>query len=518
MGFAGMTYGIPCDRGGFTGNENYDLVGPTQFVSPSKNINVHKGGRQKRGGTAKVSGTAVSGAPRIVGMKDFVLTTTQFQVFAGNDGKVYKNPTTTIKTGMSTTNKFHMEVIDGTIYIADGDTTPQTWDGSAASTSNITAGAADWSGSAQPSVVLLHRRGLSNRSFWFGVDGYKTKIYYSKNNTPGDISGSGDAGSLVVPTGDAFGIVAGVEFGSRMVFFGKQRSYLLNDSSSDIATWGMELAQWSGGAAHQRLVVKTPNDILVMTEDGEIYSVTSVQSYGDYKLASLTRPAFMDIWIRDNVDLSYIEDFHAVYDPELRCVKFFVVRNGETEVDTSINFNIDKPANEAWTIHDNQDTASGYNASCSTLVKSGSDFIVYTGDYDGFLWKLEQATKSDDSNAYYAGFKTPPLTFDSPRQTKIYRNVRVITKTQGNFYLQIKWWVDGEYQNSGTISLAGTGGVYGSAVYGTDVFGGQDLIDSPATTGVVGKRIQVEIYNSNAAEDFFVSQVMIDFKALGVRQ
>ena len=81
------------------------------------------------------------------------------------------------------------------------------------------------------------------------------------------------------------------------------------------------------------------------------------------------------------------------------------------------------------------------------------DFIVYTGDYDGFLWKLEQATKSDDSNAYYAGFKTPPLTFDSPRQTKIYRNVRIITKTQGNFYLQIKWWVDGEYQNSGTISF-----------------------------------------------------------------
>jgi hypothetical protein len=517
MSFSGVTYGVPCNHGGYTNDQNFDLITPTQLVSPSKNINIHRGGREKRGGTAKISDVAVSGTPRIMGIKDFVLASTQFQIFAGSDGKIYKDTTTVLKTGMSTTTKFHFEVINGIVYIADGVTTPQTWDGVGGATSNLTATAADWSGTNQPTVAILHQRGLSYRSFWLGVNGHRTTLYYSKNNTPGDTNGTGDAGFLTVPTNDATGLVAGVEFGNRLIVFGTKRAFILDDTDDDIATWGMQAAQWSGGAAHQRLVVKTPNDVLIMTEDGEIYSIQSVFSYGDYKLASVVKPAFMDTWIRENLDLSAIDDFHASYDAELRCVKFFVVRRGETDVDTSINFHIDKPLEEAWTIHDNQDHPSGYSASCSTSVKTGTTYKIYTGDYSGFLWKLEQNNKSDDDEGYYGGFRTPALTIDNPRQTKMFRRIRVVTKSEGIFYLQVKWWIDGEYQGTGQISLAGTGGIYGSGVYDTDVFGDQGLIDDEAIFGNVGKRIQVEVYNSNANEDFFVSQVMVDLKPLGVR-
>lgn len=517
MSFSGLTYGVPCNRGGFNNNSNIDIIPPESFVYPSRNINLHKGGRGKRGGTSKVESTAVTGAPRIMGMFDYVLTSSQFQVFGADDGNVYKDTTTTIKTGMSTANKFHFETMRDVLYIADGSSVPQTWDGAALATSNLTAVAADWSGSAHPSVMIKHRRGLSERLYAFGVAGYRQKLYYSKNGTGGDFSGSGDAGSLRVPTRDAYGIVGAVEFGNRLIVMGKTESFIVGDSSSDIAAWGVERAQWDAGVAHQRLIVKTPNDVVCMTEDGEIYSISAVQSYGDYKQASLARPAFIDVWIRENINLSYIDDFHAVYDPELRAIKFFMVRSGESTIDTALVYFIDKPAEEAWVIHDNQTSASGYDASASCAVKSGTTYKVYTGDYSGFLWKLEQNNKNDDSNGYYAGFKTPNLTFDNPRQTKIYRNIRLITQSGGLYALTINWWVDGVSQDPMSILLSGTGSVYGTGLFGTATYGQTDILDQPDTMGEIGKRIQVEIYNSNANEDFFVSQVVFDFKPLGVR-
>lgn len=514
MAYVGKTYQVPCDKGGYSYNENTDLIDPTSFVSPSRNINLNRNGRSKRGGTAKVNGTAVSGSPRIMGIFDFRLSTSSFQVFAGKDGKIYRDSTTVLKTGMSTTNKFNFSVFNQELYIADGATTPQTWDGNGASTSNITTPAADWTGGNQPFQFIAHGQG-SSRRMWALLG---NKVYYSVGDNGKDFLNTG-SGVIVIDTQDAIGLVGGVEFGNRLIVFSRNNSYIIVDDDIDRANWGWQKAQWTAGAVNWRLIVPTPNDLVVFTEEGDAYSISAVQSYGDYKQASIARPAFIDNYMRSTIDLTRIDDFHASYDPTLRAIKFFIIRAGLTTVDTALVYFIDRTPAEAWAVHDNQTSVSGYSASCSTYVRvSAGTFSIYTGDYSGFIWKLEQATRSDDSLAYYGGFKTPNLTFDNARLKKQFKRCYVVARTQGNYNLQVNVWIDGQVKTAGTISLSGAGGILDIDVLDSFVLGGVEFIDRAFELGYVGKRIQMEFYNNSAGQDFFISQVLFDFKPLTIQQ
>ena len=510
MSYSGKTYKVDFKDGGFSANNNIDAIKPTAMLL-AKNITLNKGGRGSRGGSTKVNSTAVSGAPRIMGLFDFQLASSAFQVFGCDDGKLYKNSTTTIKTAMSTANHFNFEVFDNELYICDGDTVPQTWDGSAAGTSDLTTPSADWTGSDNPFQAIAHGRGASRR-MWYLFD---DAVYYSTLSNAKEVSG-GTSGKITFDTGDAVGLKGAVEFGDRLFVFSRNKSFVVDDSNADKTYWGYQAAQWGGGAAHWRLIVKTENDVVVMTEAGDIYSVLAAQEYGDYKLASLTKPAFMDRWIQDNVRLGYIDHFHAVYDPTERAIYFNVVLNGETTVSTSLVYYVDRNPEDAWVIHDNTESASGYDASCSAVVRiSTGVYKIYTGDYLGFIRKLNQSSKNDDSGAYYSGFKTPYINLDDPRTTKLFKRIFLTVKAEGAFDLQVKYFIDGQYKGTGTVSLAGAGDVFDTGVFDTATFAGIDLIEGCLDIGETGKRIQVEIFNTNADEDFFVSAMLIDFKPLG---
>lgn len=509
MGYAGKTYQIPFDKGGFTYNENTDLVAPSMMVSPSRNVNLHRNGRGKRGGTAKVNSTAVSGGPRIMGMFDFQLSASSYQVFGANDGKLYKNSTTTIKTGMSTSNFFSFAVMGQELYIADGVTTPQTWDGAAAGTSNITTPAADWA-SSKPIQMFAHGRGASRR-MW-AIAG--TKVYYSSLANGKEFSG-GTSGSIQIDTQDAYGLVGGIEFGNRVIVFDRRQAYIIDDTDTSTANWGYEKAQWRGGAAHWRGLHVIDNDLLVLSEDAQVYSLQGAQQYGDYTQATLTRPAFIDTYIKDNLDVTTIDNWHMAFDRSLRAMKLFVSRSGMTTNDTALVYFVDRGPELGWAIHDNQSSVSGYSASCSTEVRTAAGtHLVYTGGYTGFIWKLEQSSKNDDSSAFYGGVKTPNLALEDSRLRKHFRQLRMIMKSQGNYDLQVNIWVDGSVVTAGTINMAGSGAALDSFILDTSTLGGVEFIDGRLELNHVGKRIQFEFYNNGLNQDFFLSHLLLDFKPL----
>lgn len=398
MAYRGQTYQIPYSRGGANYSKNFADVPPESMIDPSKNVNLHEGGRAKRGGTSHVNSSAISGVNTILGGFQFrLLSGTEFTMFLGDDGGLYKNTTTTIKTGMTTTRRPCFAVMGNEVYVVDRQTSPQTWNGIAAGTSNITTPAGDWTGTIQPKYLLKHGLGASERMWFLGVPGFENRIYYSSDGNGKVVSG-GSSGNIDIETGDGFGLVGAFEFGQRLFGVGKRKIFQVEDSDSSTANWGYSAAQWEGGAAHHWLIVKTPNDVVCMMEDGEIYSVAAVQSFGDYKAASLSRPSFIHNYIADNVDLTQIDTFHSMYDPALRAIFFFVMRNGQTRIDTALVYFIDRDVKEAWSVHDNLVSVSGYSAFCSFLVReSAGIYKVYTGGYAGFIWKLNQTARSDNS-------------------------------------------------------------------------------------------------------------------------
>jgi hypothetical protein len=481
-----------------------------------RNMNIDENGRGKRGGSAKVNAVAGYDSSELLGGFDFIqLDGSQTLVIGTTNGKIWDSPTNTLKTGLNVGNYFNFEVMNDELYICNGSDTPQTWDGAAGTTSDITNPAASWTGANNPFQMVKHGRGNSERMWAILPSG----VFASDDGDGKEFVT--DVVSIPISTNDGSGLTGAVEFGDRIICFSKYKAYIIDDASTTVANWGYETAIWEGGVSHNRLIVRTPNDVICMMDDGNIYSLTAVQSYGDYKSASITKPSWIDKWIRDNCDLGRINQFHAQYDKELRRVLFFVVRAGETQPDTCLIYFIDRGSEEGWTIHDNQIYASGYGASCSwvhhRIPASHHSFYIYTGDDSGFVWELEESDANDDGKPYYGGYKTARSTYDDPRATKRYDTGWIIARAQGDYNLSIRVTIDGVEEAVKTVSLAGVGDTYGTGVYGTAVYGGDELIDAEYDVGVIGRRIQVEVYNSGLNETFFISQMLQDFMPLGNR-
>jgi hypothetical protein len=82
----------------------------------------------------------------------------------------------------------------------------------------------------------------------------------------------------------------------------------------------------------------------------------------------------------------------------------------------------------------------------------------------------------------------------------------------------VRWWVDGVEQTSTSVSLtAGRRSFWNRLVFDTDVFGGQELIDSPFELGNTAGALAIELYNNTANQDFFLSQLLIDYKPMGAK-
>ena len=401
------------------------------------------------------------------------------------------------------------------------DATNMTMDGSG-TLGGTTAGVddqmpADWTGTNYPKQIILHGRLNSMRGWAVGCSLNPKNIYVSTNDDPTNFA---QATVLVfqIETGDGSGITAGIEYGDRLLLFSKTRPFVFNDNDTNTSNWGYNAGQWKGGVAHSKLLVRTPNDLIAMMENGEIYSVTTAQEYGDYKAASLSRPSFIHNWIKEYVNLGYIATFHAVYDSTIRAVKIFVVRTGSSDINTCLCYFIDRPPSKAWVILDNQDYESGYSAVSSAVVKqSAGIWKLYTGSYNGKIWRLGEANRNDNGNAFQSRYKTPDMGFGNVREHKRYDKTKLVAVRDGTCKATISWWVDGQLKGSQDIDFLVGGTPLGEFILGEDSLGGTNILEESVTLGCLGKRLQLEIKNTTANESFFFSQMLIDFIPLGKR-
>jgi hypothetical protein len=508
----GLIHLTPCEQGGMNHSLNIDAIPPVAMVHPTRNLNLHEGGRTTRGGTSKINATAISDAPQIMGIYDFIKQGgVQNIVLLCADGKLYKSSdlTTALHT-FATSNKYpHFEIFEDTLFVCNGANRPQTWDGLASSTSNITSIPTDWTGTNHPIQLIAHGKGNSRRLWAILSSG----VYASALGNGNDFS---NANVIYLPIESESGLIGGVEWGDRLIVFSKNKAFIIDDEDTNTANWGYYTAQWNGGAANFKLIIKTINDIVGMSEDGEIYSIGAVQDYGDYKKASLLRPSFMNRWIKENVNLTRISQFHGVFDPILNALKIFVVRAGKTTVDTALLYYINRPVDEAWMVHDA--IAGGYLASCSGIVLKGTgNYKCYTGDYAGFLWELETNNANDGGLAFYNGFTMPYMAFGNSRLTKYFQKTKIIATPKGNYNLYMKVWVDGTYIGLFAITLAGIGGVLNSFLLDTDILGGGEVTEGTAYVNVIGKRIKREFYINTVNQTFEISAIIDDYKIWGAR-
>jgi len=519
MAYTGTTHVVDCTGGGLTGVKiSGENLPPSSMVYPTRNLVFEKGGRRKRGGTAHLYDAAFTGTPVILGVFDCTFQDlTQDVITATDDGDVYKNDTDKIATSFGTTKPYSFTMGENKLFIADGVNEPLVWTGTG-SAAEISEPAADWA-TAPPFQMMVHGRGASQRMCALNKNTlYLSKNYSSAADMEKFVTG---AVSLYMDTGDGIGLTGMAEIGDEVIVFGKRKAYRLDDSSTNTAEWGFAPAQWNGGAANWRLIVPLPSgDVVCMTDDGDVYSVSSAAEYGDYKAASLMGPSMMHEYVKQYVNLSYIANFHGVYYPPWRAIIFFVTSAGQTTNDMALIYFTDRPPGEAWMVHNNADYASGYDASASAVLHdfTNGSYKLYTGDYVGEVWKLDQADRNDNANGYYGGFTTFYDSFGNPRVNKHYNSIDLVIEPKGEFELVVNSYIDGAEIVGSVTMMAGGTDPLGTFMLDDDVLGGDKLQDARLLLGYIGRRIQYEIYNSVAGEDFFITEYMTDFKPKGARQ
>lgn len=512
MTYPGETFRLPFDLAGFQFSRNSDKFIPSALVEGTRNVNFHEGGIGKRGGTSKYLGAALAGAPTIHSLFDFRKRNGgQFLMFGTNQGKLYHtNESNVLKTGMSTNNPFSFAWMNDEVYIADGGIAVQYWNGSAANTTSVLTPASWASTSGYPFQVLFHARGTNKRMWAVTRDG----LWASKNGDGHDFS---DANVTQIPIDAEGGLVGAWDFNGTIFAFSKTETFIIDDTSADPTEWGYQKAIWEGGAAHWRLICKGGNQLYIMTEEGLVYSLGGIQATGDYAANPSNKPAFIDRYMRERVSLTNILNFHCSFDRTRRCISYFLQSGGNSN-NVCLDFFIDRPEDVAWIIKDNQNANSAYQAagSCEVRVSVGQ-YRIYTGNYSGEIWKTEQTSRDDNGSAYDSGVKTRALDMGNPRMWKHFGQGRLRTFAQGNYDLTIRIWIDGVRKDDVLLPLIGQGATFDSAMFDSSVFADDQIIPALFEINDYGYDVQVEILNNETGEDFFLSELLIDFLPLEVR-
>ena len=413
--------------GGFNYSKNLNSLNPGCMIPASYNFNLLPDSIRARGGTKILYNlnevSPVTSLTQIFNQYDneSIVSTTQ-------SGKIFKN-TTLLR-------ELPLPIYDATsllwnenLIINSGNNIPQGWDGLSLTTEDFPTDhmAPDWVlDNYYPILMVRYGKGNSVRAWAIGSTKRKTTLYFS---TPSDGLDpypnfkDSDSGFFVISTPNEEPLTAMTSFGDRLIVFSKTKAYIIEDSDTSSVNWGYVEAQWRGGAISHQCVLQTENDIFALIEDGTVYSISAVMQYGDYKISSITEPAQINDYIIEKINLSYLNNTHAIFDPTLRCIKFFCTSQSSSINDTALCYFIDRSISTGWSIHNNKNFLSGYNAKSSCIHKDQDDQInhILTGDYLGRIWETETSKIIDDVNPFDIIYSTPYINLGDPRNTKRFK-------------------------------------------------------------------------------------------------
>jgi hypothetical protein len=513
--FVGDRYQLTFN-GSFNGNENLEEIPPGDFAIGSRNINQHNGGAEKRGGTQKVGAQIAAGLQSLGGGALVKRSTGDIYTYwAGDDGKLYRNGVS-IQTGRSTTDKAHFSAINDSMFICNGVASVQVDTG--ASLAAISAAAADWTGTTHPKKVILHSKGASRRAFAWGVQGHENTLYYSSLGAFETFTG-GTSGTVNIDFQDGYGIIDCVSKDGTLWIFGRSETYILDDSSTDVATWGYMSASFKGGAHSPRLVKVINNSIYVMNTQGDVYEVVTAEQLRDYEQASITEPFYIHNYIRSEIDLARIDDFHMEYEPRTKALSIFMIRNSQTTVEVCLKYFVNQ---QKWAPpHDSFDntTRSGYSASAAYEIQTSVGVKkLYTQDYNGYTWELESTTKTDDGQAYESETYSGSLDFDLEGEEKRFPFGQLHYRSRGDYEINVICFVEEVEQTAQSVSLAATGAALDSFTLDTDRLSIIGPSIREFEIGQIGNNVRISVNNGEAGADFFLSSIVFPFIRRGVQR
>ena len=144
------------------------------------------------------------------------------------------------------------------------------------------------------------------------------------------------------------------------------------------------------------------------------------------------------------------------------------------------------------------------NAMCVADDGTGQNMLVF-GDYSGYIHKYPYGD-NDNGTAISAYYTTKQYSFPELNPLKDWTVLNVYANQKGDYDLSCELRKD--FATTGTtqtVNLLGEGAsLWGTAVYGTSLYGGQNLIIGRLEVNLEGNFFQIKFSNSNLDEPFEV--------------
>jgi len=523
VAFQGQVVGITLGTGGQSGSKNQAAVREDQLLI-AENVTFEDNTIRKEGGAAKYNSTVVSGTPKIIGGHDWDFDgSTRRSVLVTDAGDILRDDgagdytATTLDTGLNIATSTVPIFVEGgeevaannkKLFVFTGRNAVQVLSGNGASTADLATPPADWTGLTQPVFGVLH----DDRLWGGGNTNDPHRLYYSDTADHEDFTG-GTSGSLSIFPGQGGRLSWAVSFrGIIIVAKHPQGLYAVDTTDPSVSNWVIKKLNGAIGSPGPQAFAVVDDDIVFFSSSAAIYSLAAVNKFGDVESDSLTDEADYDTFLRDNIALDQLRLCRGIYYPAKKEVHFAVSGTGATTNNRRVVVDFNRKGLPRFRF-------SPRDTPVSMWLRTGSDLIERPalGDDAGFVWDLDQETRSKDGVGYAATFQTPHLdfTFADPGLGPVNKNwawLELAVEPKGNHNLSVDVFLDDALSETIQFDMGGTGAVLGSFVLGTDVLAGGNLTNKRKLLRGRSRRISLKGTNSGAAEDFSVIKFYFGFK------
>jgi hypothetical protein len=519
--YIGRVFPIPVGQGGLVGTQDQAAIPPDKLIV-STNTSYFGLTLQKEGGAIKYNTAAIAGAPTILGGWDWWLPgSLQRAVVIASDGNMYKDSglgtfPVTLKSALSVSNIVPVFVEGGAeqagnnrkLFCFTGLNAVQVLSGDGVVTTNLATPPADWAGTNQPTFGLLHE----NRMFAGGNANDPHRLYFSDNANHELFTGA-NAGTLSIYPGEGEKLVGAVSFKGLIIAFKYPVGvYLIDTSNPTVVNWRItRLTKAVGGVSPLGAVV-VENDVVFVDGSANFHLLSRVQASdqaGSVSGSNLARKDHIYGFIQNNFNMNRLQYARGVYYSQKRELHFAVTSSGGT-VNTArfvLDLNLEGVVRFRWSDRD----------VCESLWlrKDGNNTPRLTsGDNAGFVWLMDQSTKSKAGVGYKASFQTPYMDFgwiDERLGTvrKIGQYLELEVSPTGNWNLSVDILWDGTYNQTVVFNMGIAGAAIGSFTLGTDRLAGDQILNRKRRILGSGRRLSLNCYNSGVAEDFAVGKFFL---------
>lgn len=456
--------------------------GPTAYNSPEQNGTMNipflrdarnivyefDGGIHKAPGTDNLNSSALEAGVAVRGLYDFwrqgtTDSPTQKRIIhVGTTVKYDQGDTTFLDlfTGMSATGIPQYDTFDDLLIIGNTVDLPRSFDGT---TGQLLAG------SPPAFSFSVHHK---NHQFAAGVFANPSRLYFSVPLNPEDWTNTG-SGSIDIDPSDGDMITGLISHKDNLwVFKGPNRGSIHRISGSALANFTREPFVSGLPVPWIHSIFKFGDDIGFITTNGSIHSLKATAAYGDYNQAWLSYP--INKYMQENLNNSRARFFCTATDPNRGQVWIGITPSGQTTntryLIMDYRFLSQNESYPRWSYWDSRAFASIH------LVRDVQRPRLMAGGYDGFVYKLDQTSRSDNGTAINMNVETPSLTYGEEWLLKNFANAGVSLNALNNNILTLTWYLDGSTSGTATVTQGATGDVFDTGLFDTAVFGGQAFL------------------------------------------